>query len=179
MTLKTRSYAKCCRWAWNWRAHPDSAPTRLATCQPRARGVLHKYQGRVLLITTGACGVNCRYCFRRHFPYEEETARSEDWREALDYLRADCSVNEVILSGGDPLSLTDRVLAELVTVLQQIPHINRLRIHTRQPIVLPSRVDETITNLAYRLPTAESRGGACESRQRIGCRGGESLVTTP
>ncbi|HVC38030.1 MAG TPA: EF-P beta-lysylation protein EpmB [Gammaproteobacteria bacterium] len=106
-----------------------------------APGVLHKYHGRVLLITTGACGVHCRYCFRRHFPYADESARQHDWREALEFLRADASVNEVILSGGDPLSLSDQTLARLVTALEQIPHITRLRIHTRQPIVLPSRVD--------------------------------------
>ena len=107
-----------------------------------ARGLLHKYQGRVLLITTGACGVHCRYCFRRHFPYSEETARADDWREALDYLKNDTSINEVILSGGDPLSLGDERLAGLVRSLEGIPHIRRLRIHTRQPVVLPSRVDE-------------------------------------
>ena len=107
-----------------------------------ARGLLHKYRGRVLLITTGACGVHCRYCFRRHFPYSDETARAEEWREALDYLRGDTSINEVILSGGDPLSLSDERLAALVQSLEGIPHIRRLRIHTRQPVVLPSRVDE-------------------------------------
>jgi len=107
-----------------------------------ARGLLHKYQGRVLLIATGACGVHCRYCFRRHFPYADETARADDWREALDYLRADSSINEVILSGGDPLTLSDERLGTLVEALQGIPHIRRLRLHTRQPVVLPSRVDD-------------------------------------
>ena len=107
-----------------------------------ARGLLHKYRGRVLLIATGACGVHCRYCFRRHFPYADETARSEDWREALDYLRLDTSINEVILSGGDPLTLSDARLAALVGALQAIPHIRRLRLHSRQPVVLPSRVDD-------------------------------------
>lgn len=109
-----------------------------------ARGLLHKYRGRVLLITTGACGVHCRYCFRRHFPYSEETARAEEWREALDYLKGDSSINEVILSGGDPLSLSDERLAALVRSLEGIPHIRRLRIHTRQPVVLPSRVDDSL-----------------------------------
>lgn len=107
-----------------------------------AKGVLHKYRGRVLLIATGACGVHCRYCFRRHFPYAEETARADEWREALDYLRADSSIHEVILSGGDPLTLSDERLARLAAALETIPHIRRLRIHTRQPVVLPSRVDE-------------------------------------
>ena len=106
-----------------------------------ARGLLHKYQGRVLLIATGACGVHCRYCFRRHFPYADETARGGDWGEALDYLRADPSIHEVILSGGDPLTLSDERLAAFARELERIPHIKRLRLHTRQPVVLPSRVD--------------------------------------
>jgi len=109
-----------------------------------ARGLLHKYQGRVLLITTGACGVHCRYCFRRHFPYADENARSGEWQETLDYLRGDPSINEVILSGGDPLTLSDERLAGLARALETIPHIKRLRIHTRQPVVLPSRVDESL-----------------------------------
>jgi L-lysine 2,3-aminomutase len=109
-----------------------------------AKGLLHKYQGRVLLIATGACGVHCRYCFRRHFPYAEETARAGDWREALAYLRADPSVNEVILSGGDPLTLSDERLGAFANALETLPHIKRLRIHTRQPVVLPSRVDEPL-----------------------------------
>ncbi|MGE5623959.1 MAG: EF-P beta-lysylation protein EpmB [Bacillota bacterium] len=106
-----------------------------------ARGLLHKYRGRALLVATGACGVHCRYCFRRHFPYAEESARPDDWREALEYLRTDASVHEVILSGGDPLTLSDARLGELTRALEAIPHIQRLRIHTRQPVVLPSRVD--------------------------------------
>ncbi len=109
-----------------------------------APGVLHKYHGRVLLITTGACGVHCRYCFRRHFPYADESARQADWHAALEYLRTNASVHEVILSGGDPLSLNDRTLAHLASALEQIPHITRLRIHTRQPIVLPSRVNSAL-----------------------------------
>jgi EF-P beta-lysylation protein EpmB len=109
-----------------------------------AKGLLHKYRGRVLLITTGACGVHCRYCFRRHFPYSEENARSGEWQEALDYLKGDASIHEVILSGGDPLALSDERLAALVRSLEGIPHIKRLRLHTRQPVVLPSRVDDAL-----------------------------------
>lgn len=104
-------------------------------------GLLQKYAGRALLIATGACAVHCRYCFRRHFPYAAETASSHAWQGALDQLAADPTVHEVILSGGDPLSLSDRRLTQLTTALQTIPHIKRLRIHTRQPIVLPERVD--------------------------------------
>jgi EF-P beta-lysylation protein EpmB len=109
-----------------------------------APGVLHKYHGRALLITTGACGVHCRYCFRRHFPYADDHARTGDWHAALEYLRAHSAITEVILSGGDPLSLGDPILADLVARLQQIPHLLTLRIHTRQPIVLPSRVDAAL-----------------------------------
>lgn len=110
----------------------------------RAPGLLTKYQGRALLVATGACGVHCRYCFRREFPYADENPRADDWRAALDAIAADRSLSEVILSGGDPLSLSDRRLAELVARLGAIPHLARLRIHTRQPVVLPSRVDAAL-----------------------------------
>lgn len=107
-------------------------------------GVVHKYYGRVLAIATGACAVNCRYCFRRHFPYSETLAAREHWSEALATIRADASIEEVILSGGDPLSLSDDKLAEFATALEDIPHVQRLRIHTRQPVVLPERVDQRL-----------------------------------
>ncbi|HKK05313.1 MAG TPA: EF-P beta-lysylation protein EpmB [Gammaproteobacteria bacterium] len=107
-------------------------------------GLLHKYHGRVLLVTTGACAIHCRYCFRRHFPYSEANPGLESWREALSYIASDASIEEVILSGGDPLSLSDRRLAALVEALDDIAHVRRLRIHTRQPIVLPERVDEAL-----------------------------------
>lgn len=107
-----------------------------------APGVLHKYAGRALLIATAACGVHCRYCFRRHFPYGDELASAAHWQPALDALRADTSIREVILSGGDPLTLNDRRLRELTDALQRLPHIVRLRIHSRQPVVLPERVDD-------------------------------------
>jgi EF-P beta-lysylation protein EpmB len=104
-------------------------------------GLLHKYAGRVLLITTAACGIHCRYCFRRHFPYIEAKAAMDNWQAALDYIAADTSIHEVILSGGDPLSLSDQRLSRLVDRLAAIPHLKRLRLHTRQVIVLPERVD--------------------------------------
>ncbi len=110
----------------------------------RGDGIIHKYAGRALLIANGACGVHCRYCFRRHFPYADENAARQQWRGALQQLRADTSIREVILSGGDPLSLADRKLAGLVHALERIPHIERLRLHTRQPIVIPSRVDDAL-----------------------------------
>lgn len=104
-------------------------------------GLLHKYHGRVLLITTGACAVHCRYCFRRQFPYQDANAASEAWQPALNYIAADKSLREVILSGGDPLTLSDQRLQRLINELERIPHIDTLRIHTRLPIVLPSRVN--------------------------------------
>lgn len=106
----------------------------------RVPGLLHKYEGRALLVTTGACAVNCRYCFRREFPYDEQFAAGR-WRSAIEALTADRSIGEVILSGGDPLALSDSRLAELTSMLEPIAHLRRLRIHTRTPIVLPSRVD--------------------------------------
>jgi EF-P beta-lysylation protein EpmB len=107
----------------------------------RGGGVIHKYNGRALLIATGSCAVHCRYCFRRHYPYAEDTAAAAGWREAVELIRADDSIREVILSGGDPLSLADHKLVELTDALRGIPHLRRLRIHTRLPIVLPERVD--------------------------------------
>ncbi len=107
-------------------------------------GVLHKYQGRVLLITTGACAVNCRYCFRRHFPYQQSSAHLDQWQSALEYIQQDSSIKEVILSGGEPLMLADNRLAALIMALDEIPHLTRLRIHTRMPIVVPQRITEHI-----------------------------------
>lgn len=109
-----------------------------------APGVLHKYQGRALLIATGACAVHCRYCFRREFPYAEHGAASSQIEEALEYLAADLTIEEVILSGGDPLLLPDARLARLAEALAEIPHLRRLRVHTRTPIVLPDRVDDDL-----------------------------------
>jgi EF-P beta-lysylation protein EpmB len=103
-------------------------------------GVLHKYQGRVLLTATGACAVHCRYCFRRHFPYTESSAGTDHWQAALDYLAQEASLREVILSGGDPLTLSDRRLAEFIRAAAGIAHLERLRIHTRLPVVLPERI---------------------------------------
>jgi EF-P beta-lysylation protein EpmB len=109
-----------------------------------APGVLHKYRGRVLLTVTGACAVHCRYCFRRHFPYADANPAADRWRAALDYIAGDDSITEVILSGGDPLSLSDRRVAELVRQLEAIPQLRRLRLHTRLPVVLPERVNDEL-----------------------------------
>lgn len=109
-----------------------------------APGVLHKYHGRALLTTTGACAVHCRYCFRRHFPYAAANPSIERWRPALEYVAADPSIHEVILSGGDPLTLPDDKLARLINALADLPHVRRLRVHTRLPIVLPERVTDAL-----------------------------------
>lgn len=123
-------------------AHPDARIDAVGDLvKARGGGIIHKYQGRALLIATGACAIHCRYCFRRHFPYGDQLASRGQWHDALATLAADPSIHEVILSGGDPLSLSDDKLAQLVAGLDAIPHLKRLRIHTRQPIVLPSRVD--------------------------------------
>lgn len=105
-------------------------------------GVLRKYRGRALLIATGACAVHCRYCFRRHFPYGTEHAGRDDWRNAAAAVAADPSIEEVVLSGGDPLMLADARLSRLTDRLAGIANLKRLRIHTRMPVVLPSRVDD-------------------------------------
>ena len=104
-------------------------------------GIIHKYHGRALLISTGACAIHCRYCFRRHFPYNEQTAARSHWKTSVDYLIAHKDIHEVILSGGDPLSLSNAKLAELIYALDSIEHVKTIRIHSRLPIVLPDRID--------------------------------------
>jgi L-lysine 2,3-aminomutase len=118
-------------------------PLAETTCGPRP-GVLHKYHGRALLVTTGACAVHCRYCFRRHFAYDELPRGRRWWSDAVEYVRADASLHEVLLSGGDPLTLPDAQLAALAEEFAEIPHLERLRVHTRLPVVLPSRVDQQL-----------------------------------
>ncbi len=117
----------------------------------RAPGVLQKYQGRALLMAAGACAIHCRYCFRREYPYGAEPKRVDDWKPALELLREDSSIHEVILSGGDPLMLNDDRLGWLCEQLDQIPHLDRLRIHSRMPIVLPSRVTPALISLLQSL----------------------------
>ncbi len=106
----------------------------------RGGGLLHKYDGRALIVTHGACAVHCRYCFRREFPYLENGSRKQSWAPALQYIQDDNSIEEVLLSGGDPLTLTDDVLADLIGRIEAIDHVRRLRIHTRLPIAIPQRV---------------------------------------
>lgn len=112
-----------------------------------AGGVLRKYSGRALLIAHQACGVHCRYCFRRHFPYQAIESASNRWGNALEVLANDASIEEIILSGGDPLVLTDGVLEKLLSELAQIPHLQRLRIHSRMPIVIPQRVTHDLVEM--------------------------------
>ncbi len=106
-------------------------------------GLLQKYNGRALIISTGACAVHCRYCFRKHFPYNEENGLRV-WDSTLKKLRSQADIREIILSGGDPLSLSDSRFERVVEDLQKIPHLKRLRIHTRLPIVLPERITERL-----------------------------------
>ncbi|MEN5041301.1 EF-P beta-lysylation protein EpmB [Stenotrophomonas sp. TWI1149] len=118
----------------------------------KATGVIQKYRGRALLVTTGSCAINCRYCFRRHFDYGTENAAREGWRDAVDAIAQDPDIDEVILSGGDPLSLATHKLVELTQALRQIPHLRRLRIHSRLPVVLPERVDDELVQWLGSLP---------------------------
>ncbi|MCU0934702.1 MAG: EF-P beta-lysylation protein EpmB [Gammaproteobacteria bacterium] len=150
-----------------------------------APGLLRKYPGRALLVVTGACPIHCRYCFRRHFPYPGHAGRSA-WEAALAQVAADDSIREVILSGGDPLTVSDERLAALVRRIAAIPHVRRLRLHTRTPIVLPSRVDGSL--LAWlkdcALPTvivlhanhpAELDGAAAAAARRLAGAGATLL----
>ena len=117
-----------------------------------ADGVLHKYHGRVLLVTTGACAIHCRYCFRRHFPYTDSNPVKGEWESALAYIRANQDVREVILSGGDPLTLSDERLSSFFKQLAVIPHVIRVRFHSRLPVVLPSRIDDSFCQLLATIP---------------------------
>ncbi len=110
-------------------------------------GLLHKYRGRVLLITTQSCAIHCRYCFRRHFPYSDNRPGREQWTQTLANIAADASIKEVILSGGDPLATSNTYLQWLLEELAKIPHLERLRLHTRLPIMLPDRIDAPLLQM--------------------------------
>lgn len=128
--------------------HPDFVTDPLdeenANQQP---GVLHKYKSRFLLTLTGACAVHCRYCFRRHFPYQENLPKNEDWLNIKNYIESQPDINEVIFSGGDPLTLSNRKLKLWIERLETLPQIKFLRIHSRVPIVIPNRVDDELVSL--------------------------------
>ena len=113
----------------------------------RAPGLIHKYHGRVLLMTRGACAIHCRYCFRRHYPYDSAPLSIAALERSLEVVRRDASIEEVILSGGDPLMMVDSQLSELVSLIESIDHVQRLRIHTRLPVVIPQRVTPELTAL--------------------------------
>jgi len=112
-----------------------------------AQGLLHKYEGRALLIVSPVCAVNCRYCFRRHFPYQEHQSSADKWQEAISYIRKTPSISEIILSGGDPLAINNKRLQQLIQQLDNIPHLTRLRIHTRFPVVIPQRIDQPLIQM--------------------------------
>ncbi|ASQ47253.1 EF-P beta-lysylation protein EpmB [Legionella clemsonensis] len=122
----------------------DPLAEQAAICK---QGLLHKYQGRVLLTLTGVCAVNCRYCFRRHFPYQANNPGWEGWESVLNYIQKNPTIHEVILSGGDPLLATNAVLRRLLNQLEQMSQVRTLRIHSRVPVVLPERIDRELLEL--------------------------------
>ena len=122
--------------AWG---EPDPVGDQAAMKSP---GLLHKYHGRALLVSTAACAIHCRYCFRQHFPYQQANPLASQWPATLAWLEANPDINELILSGGDPLSVNDQRLGELVHQLDRLSHLQTLRIHTRLPVVLPQRIDK-------------------------------------
>ncbi len=147
------------------------------------KGLIHKYHGRVLLTLTGACAINCRYCFRRHFPYQDNNPGRQGWQSALAYIAKDTSIHEVILSGGDPLLAKDNVLQSLLEQLTAIPHLRTLRIHSRIPVVLPERINQSLLDILAATPLQKVLvlhsnhpreldvrvADACASLRGIGC----------
>ncbi len=127
---------------------PDPVGDKDATQVP---GLIHKYKSRVLLIASGSCAVNCRYCFRRHFPYRQSFAPRNQWQSSIEYITAHPDIHEVILSGGDPLTMETHSLKTLTAQLEKLPHVNTLRIHSRIPVVLPERIDTEFTAWASQL----------------------------
>jgi len=118
-------------------------------------GLLHKYQGRVLLVTTGACPVHCRYCFRREFPYADSSPDKKQWQNTLDYIQSDKSIHEVIFSGGDPLMLSDDRLQKMCVEIAAIPHVRTLRFHTRVPVFLPERINQSLRKMFVALSAVQ------------------------
>ena len=110
-------------------------------------GVLHKYQSRFLLTLTGACAIHCRYCFRRHFPYQENLPKNDDWLNIKQYIEDNPAINEIILSGGDPLTLSNRKIALWLARLESLPQLKILRIHSRVPVVIPNRIDDEFISI--------------------------------
>lgn len=135
-------------------APPGYSDDPLQEQQDGIPGLLHKYRSRVLLVMTGACAVNCRYCFRRHFPYDEHRPGKAGREAILTYISQHPEVNEVILSGGDPLAVPDRYLGDLIAQLSELPQLSRLRLHTRLPVVIPARITD---ELVYALSATRLR----------------------
>lgn len=127
--------------------HPGYSTDPLEEQNNSTPGLLHKYRNRCLLIVKGGCAINCRYCFRRHFPYQDNKGRKSVWQQSLDYIAQHPQLNEVILSGGDPLMAKDHELSWLVEQIAAIPHIKRLRIHSRLPVVIPARITDQLISL--------------------------------
>lgn len=128
--------------------HPGYSKDPLAEADSLFQpGLLQKYHGRALLLVTPACTINCRYCFRRHYPYDDQGHLAAQLKNNIQLIKQDKSISEVILSGGDPLSLSNTRLAELLSGLEAIPHVKRLRIHTRYPVVEPQRIDKDLVQL--------------------------------
>ncbi len=118
----------------------------------RQPGLLHKYRSRVLLMLRSGCAINCRYCFRRHFPYQDNKVGQAQIDQLLDYLQADSNINELLLSGGDPLMARDDHLARLFEQLRQVPHLTRVRFHSRLPVVIPDRITADFIELCRQAP---------------------------
>ncbi len=132
--------------------HPGYMTDPLEEQDTELPGLLHKYRSRVLLMFKTGCAINCRYCFRRHFPYDDNQINHKTRQAVLDYLKKHPEVNEVILSGGDPLMASDEQLSRFIDALTEIPHIKRLRIHSRLPVVIPSRITTKFASLLSNAP---------------------------
>lgn len=130
-------------------------------------GLLHKYKSRVLLTLTSKCAINCRYCFRRHFPYSDNVSGKQQWQSAFAYIKNDPAINEVILSGGDPLVVKDNTLKLFSDQLAEIPHVKRLRIHSRIPIVLPKRITPELISWLSSIPQTPILVVHCNHPQEI------------
>ncbi|WP_318461868.1 EF-P beta-lysylation protein EpmB [Photobacterium leiognathi] len=133
--------------AQEFEVHQGYSVDPLEEQQNEIPGLLHKYHNRVLLIVKGGCAVNCRYCFRRHFPYSDNKGNKRQWQQSLEYIAAHPEINEVILSGGDPLMAKDHELQWLIEHIAAIPHIKRLRIHSRLPVVIPNRITDALCQI--------------------------------
>ncbi len=141
-----------------------------------APGLLHKYHGRALLITTGACAIHCRYCFRRHYPYNEAGLSRARLQQVLSYLQQHEETDEVILSGGDPLVLDDRRLSALIEALEAVPHLRYLRFHTRLPVVLPARINSALIALLQRSRFRITLVVHCNHANEIAAEEGRALA---